>query len=336
MRKTEIHIGARNYAEAQWEQLMKQAAYAFNMPHSYAYSLMGYVQAYLKTYYPVEFWTAALNTIDRGLEKHNESSLGKYINSISKSDLTFEKPDINNSGVMFESKDKSIYFALSYIKDVSKGAEDIIKLRPFADWLDFLKKSTEGKINKRVIRALIFSGAVDFGADLNERPKKWLEYLNLKKKGKKGAEEIAEYEAHMPESHDVIKLEYDFCKYSFAGIDAYIRKNATKATLRNNLNLVKTISQRDKAKKLWVLLGYIEDISLKTSKKSGNEYVLLTLTDFRETISVYGFGADFKNQILGKFKKGQLVKVGIKNESAWLKLPWPSEYNNKFPVEVVG
>ncbi len=76
---------AKEYAEAQWAQLMLQAKYAFNMPHSYAYSLMGYVQAYFKCYYPVEFWTATLNTIDRGQEKNNQSTLGKYINAISSS-----------------------------------------------------------------------------------------------------------------------------------------------------------------------------------------------------------------------------------------------------------
>jgi DNA polymerase III alpha subunit len=297
--------------------------------NSYSYSLMGVIQAHLKTYYPVEFWTAALNTIDRGLEKHHQSSLGKYINSITMAGIKFNKPDINKSGVMFDCDNDKIYFALSYIKDVSNGAENILKLRPFNDWDDFLTKATENKLNKRVVRGLIFSGAVDFEDKIDDRPYKWLLYLANKKKNKNVREEITQYQKEMPQLYELIQIEYDFCKYSFTGIDAYVQSNP-------KLKNIKIISERDKNKKLWVLLGYIADISLKKSKKKNNEYVLITVTDFRDTIQVYGFGKEFKESILGKFSKGQMIKIGIKNESSWLKLPWESEFNGKFPIEVIA
>lgn len=397
--------------------------------NSYAYSLMGYVQAYLKTYYPIEFWCAALNTIDRGLEKHHQSSLGKYINSISNAGINFQKPDVNKSSIKFESEGNNIYFALSYIKDVSNGAEDIINLRPFKDWEDFLEKmikpntlqkererlysneviikranenregiskelnekeykkiwfknlkkhddkisvsargaiknalsdgidirdlesfenyvkntsrgsfsaDIKGAINKRVVKALIFSGAVDFEDGIENRAYKWLLYLAKKKKNKKIKQEIEDYQANMPEAYELVKIEYDYCKYSFTGIDNYIRRSSTKASLKSNIGLVKTISERDKNKKLWVLLGYITDISTKKSKKSGNEYVLITLSDFRDSISVFAFGEDFRKEILGKFKKGQLVKIVVENDSSWLRLPWPSKIGGKFPIEVIS
>lgn len=319
---------AEKYAEAQWKQLMLQAKYAFNMPHSYAYSLMGYVQAYLKCYYPVEFWTATLNTIERGQEKHNQSSLGKYINAIQNSGINVHPPDVNRSGINFESTNGDIYFALSYIKDVSKGAEDVVKLRPYEDWEDFLAKAIENKINKRVVRGLIFSGAVDFDDDIDTRPYKWLLYLAQKKKNKKVKAEIDEYKNNMPPKYELIHIEYNYCKYSFTGIDTFLKDSKYKN--------IKTISERDLQKKLWVLIGYISDISVKKSKKSGNEYVLITVTDFRDTISVFAFGSNFRDRILGIYNKGQLVKIGIKNDSNWLKLLWDREYNNQFPIEVIG
>jgi DNA polymerase-3 subunit alpha len=317
---------AHDYAEAQWKQLMLQAKYAFNMPHSYAYSLMGYVQAYLKCYYPVEFWTATLNTIDRGLEKHGESSLGKYINSIQTAGINVVRPDINKSGIQFESENGKIYFALSYLKDVSKGAAEVIKYRPYENWDDFLEKAIKHKINKRIVKGLIFSGAVDFGDEMTARPYKWLIYL-AEKSAKKNKAEIEEYQENMPEEYDLIRIEYDYCKYSFTGIETFLKKSKYK-------NL-KTISERDPAKKLWVLVGYIADISTKKSKKSGNEYILITVTDFRDTISIFAFGSAFRSKILGVYQKGQLVKVGVKNDSNWLKLPWESEYQGKFPIEVL-
>ena len=330
---------AKNYAEAQWKQLMLQAKYAFNMPHSYAYSLMGYVQAYLKCYYPLEFWTATLNTIDRGVEKHGQSSLGKYINSIYNAGLEVLPPDVNRSEFMFESTlDGKIPFALSYIKDVASGADEVIKNKPYRDWDDFLEKSVKYKFNKRVVRGLIFSGALDFNDNMEDRPYKWLIYLANKgtKRSKSGnridknvQKEIEEMQSNMPEVYNLIEMEYDYCKFSFTGIDKYLKT-------RPDLKTLQTVSEREKQKKLWVLAGYISDISKKKSKKSGSEYVLVTITDFRDSVSVFGFGDKYKNKILSTFHKGQLIKACIKNDSEWLKFPWESEIGGKFPIQVIS
>lgn len=324
---------AKDYAQRQWDALMGQAKYSFNMPHSYAYSLMGYVQAWLKTYYPLEFWVATLNTIERGQEKHNQSSLGKYIHSIQSGGIHVRKPDINKSGIDFEAADdNSIPFALSYIKDVSKGAEIVIANRPYADWDEFLEKALKYKFNKRIIKGLIFSGAVDFEDDIEARPYKWMLYLTAKKgnrSNKKLAQEIEDFqENEWPEYFDLIEIEYDYCKYSFTGIDEYLKRDSKSKNL-------KSVSERDPQKKLWVLVGYISDITTKKSKKSNNEYVLITVTDFRDSISVFAFGADYRNKIFGKFQKGQMVKIGIKNDGGWFKLPWEKEYNGKFPIEII-
>jgi len=319
---------ATSYAQKQWDALMGQAKYSFNMPHSYAYSLMGYVQAYLKCYYPVEFWTAALNTIDRGQEKHNESILGKYINSINSMGIKFARPNVNKSGLKFESdEDGVIYFTLSYIKDVSKGAGEVIKYRPYKDWDDFFEKAITNKLNKRIVRALIFSGAVDFDDDMEARNYKWLLYLS-KKKGKANKQERENFQSEMPEKYELIRMEYDHCKYSFTGIDAFLKDTKYKN--------IKTISDRDLTKKFWVLIGYISEISMKKSKKSNNEYLLVTVTDFRDTISVFVFGAEYRTQVLKDFSKGDLVKIAVKNDSNWLKLPFKHEVGGKFPIEAIA
>lgn len=328
---------AREYADAQWKQIMLQAKYAFNMPHSYAYSLMGYVQAYLKCYYPLEFWTASLNTIDRGQEKNGESSLGKYVNSINKSGIKVFPPNVNKSGELFQSDKEGIYFALSYIKDVSKGSASVIEHRPYIDWDDFLSKAIKYKINKRVVKGLIFSGAVDFDGEIDERPLKWMLYLAEKGKkelksgetswDKKIKEEFDDFKANQPEIYNLIEMEYDYCKYSFRGFDEVLA-----GTKYKNLD---TVSKRDPRKKLWVIAGYISDLKIKKSKKSGAEYALISLTDFRETISIFAFGEQNRKDVMSKFQKGQLVKIAIKNDSNFLKLPWSSEVGGKFPIQLI-
>lgn len=305
---------------------------SFNMPHSYAYSLVGYVQAYLKTYYPIEFWVATLNSIDRGEEKHEQSSLGKYIYSISRNNIRVIPPNVNKSGVMFEAtEDNEIPFAMSYIKGVSKGANKVIEHRPYENWDDLLEKSIKNKFNKTIMKGLIFSGAADFNDDIEARPYKWLLYLKKrkgKKKDKKAAKEIEEYLNNWPTYFDLIETEYDYCKYSFTGIDKFVEN---RPALRN----LKPISERDPQKKMWVLLGYISDITKKKSKKSGKEYVLVTVTDFRDVISIFAFGEDYRQKIFDKYGKGQVVKIGVKNDNGWLKLPWEKEYNGKFPIELI-
>jgi DNA polymerase-3 subunit alpha len=318
---------AKKYAEDQWNMIMAQANYAFNMPHSYAYSLMGYVQAYLKCYYPVEFWSSTLNTIDRGQEKHGQSSLGKYINYIIKSKINFLPPDVNNSEIEFVGRDKKIYFGLSYIKSVASGADKVIEHRPYEDWEDFLEKAIKNKFNKRVIKSLIFSGATEFGDYKEERARKYIDFLEAKSK-KKNKEEIEEYEQFINGSDSLIyelsRIEYDLLKYSFTGID--------KSNLKYKQPL---ISERDPLSKSWCLIGFVSNMQMKKSKKSGNQYLLLTLTDFRDSIGVFVFG-DYIKTIQEKLKKGNLVKASIKNDSSWYKLPWESECKSKFPVEIIS
>jgi len=310
----------------------------FNMPHSYAYSLMGYVQAYLKYYYPLEFWTASLNTIDRGKEKYGQSSLGKYINEIDKAGITVHPPNVNKSGIAFESDDTGIYFALSYIKDVSKGAAQIIPHRPYKDWDDFIAKAITHKINKSVVKGLIFSGAVDFGEDMEQRPYKWLLYLAEKGKkklksgeyswNKKVKEELDKFQENMPKIFELVEQEYEYCKYSFKGFGDILSDTKYK-------NL-KTVSQRDEKKKLWVLAAYITDVSTKKSKKSGKEYVLLTITDFREAISVFVFWDEAKKDIMTNYHKGDLVKIAVNNDSNWLKLAHRSLIGNSAPIQKIN
>jgi DNA polymerase III alpha subunit len=140
---------------------------------------------------------------------------------------------------------------------------------------------------------------------------------------KKLQEEIDEYSNEIPQDFKLIEMEYDYCKYSFTGLDDYIDTSGS----------VVSISDRDINKKLWSVVGYVSSITQKKSKKSGNKYTLLTLTDFRDTISVFVFGDEMRKELEEKTGSGTLVKAVIKNDGGWLKLPWPKEIGGQFPVK---
>ena len=74
----------------------KFAGYGFNSSHSAAYALLTYQTAYLKRYYPVEFF-AALLTCD----KDDTDAVVKFIAEAKANGIAVLRPDVNESGTDF-------------------------------------------------------------------------------------------------------------------------------------------------------------------------------------------------------------------------------------------
>ena len=154
---------AKEYAEKVWDKLYAFSGYGFNRSHSAAYSLMGYWCQYLKVRYPLEFWTASLNFAD---EKNDMPHRLAEIEKID-SGISIRPPSVNKSDFHFTSdaETNSIYWSLTKIKGVGEvAAREILEARgdgEFFDLSDFLSRVPKSKVNKRVVQALIISGAFD-------------------------------------------------------------------------------------------------------------------------------------------------------------------------------
>lgn len=79
-----------------WDDIVKFAAYSFNKSHAAAYALISYRTAYLKRYYPVEFWAATISSAVR-----NPDKLAFYMEAARSEGVTILHPSINTSGVDF-------------------------------------------------------------------------------------------------------------------------------------------------------------------------------------------------------------------------------------------
>ena len=146
------------------------AGYGFNRSHSAAYGWISYQTAYLKHHYPHEFM-AGLMSCDRD----NTDNIVKFIAEARSLGLTVERPDVNESASDFTVISRSnpednqiqkvIRFGLGAVKGVGQGAvEAIITERQegaFASLFDFCKRVDSQKANRRVIEALIKSGAYE-------------------------------------------------------------------------------------------------------------------------------------------------------------------------------
>lgn len=145
-----------------FDLMEKFAEYGFNKSHSAAYALVAYQTAWLKTHYPAEFMAAVLSS-----DMDNTDKVVGFLDEARAMKLTVLPPDVNASNYMFQAiDDRTIRYGLGAVKGVGRGACEGIaheRLRGgvYADLLDFCKRVDSTKLNKRVLEALVQSGALD-------------------------------------------------------------------------------------------------------------------------------------------------------------------------------
>lgn len=147
-----------------WEAF---AAYAFNKSHAACYALIAYWTAYLKAHYPAAFM-AALLTSDYG----NMDRIAIEIAECQRMGIEVLPPDVNESfaefGVVKETG--KIRFGLMAIKNVGMGPIDAILTAredggKFTSIDDFARRVRTADVNKKMLEALIKSGAMDSVGD---------------------------------------------------------------------------------------------------------------------------------------------------------------------------
>ncbi|MCZ6826241.1 MAG: DNA polymerase III subunit alpha [Gammaproteobacteria bacterium] len=145
-----------------FDLMEKFAGYGFNKSHSAAYAVLAYRTAWLKTHYPAAFMAAVLST-----DMDNTDRVVTLIDECEAMDIEVAVPDINHSGYAFVvSGPRTIRYGLGAIKGVGRSAiEGLIAERSsggaFASIVDLCQRVDLQKLNKRVLEALIRSGAMD-------------------------------------------------------------------------------------------------------------------------------------------------------------------------------
>jgi DNA polymerase-3 subunit alpha len=152
-----------------YDILIPFAEYGFNKSHSAAYGLVSYRMAYLKTHFPTEL-LAALLTADKG----NQAKVMRFIQDARDLGIAVLPPDVNLSDADFTVEDVAgpdgrtagaIRFGIGAVKGIGDAAVDAIlaarKDGPFDGIIDFLVRVDGRRANRRVLEALIKSGAFD-------------------------------------------------------------------------------------------------------------------------------------------------------------------------------
>lgn len=136
--KATAKIGKED-AEKVWEQTVTFGQYGFNKSHSICYSAIAYACAYLKRYYPVEWWCAVLKNADK---KEITEKFWRHCKQ------WIDLPDVRFSGDEFDIQNDRIRAPLNFINGVGPGAhEELCKGRIYLDVKDFCKKIVKHKMD---------------------------------------------------------------------------------------------------------------------------------------------------------------------------------------------
>lgn len=178
-------------AEELFDTMAEFAKYGFNKSHAAAYCVVAAYTAWLKNYYPVEFFAALLST-----EMSDTDKVVKYVKDAQKHGIEVRPPHINHSEYKFTVEGDNIFFSLGAIKGVGQSAvEAILEARAaqpnqrFESLESFFEVVDLRRVNKKTIECLIRAGGFDdFGYNRNELMASYIKFIERADRSRKDQE----------------------------------------------------------------------------------------------------------------------------------------------------
>ncbi len=294
----------RRKSEELFDLIVKFAGYGFNKSHSAAYAMVTFETSYLKAYYPQEFMSALLTS-----EADNTDKVVKYVDEVKRLGIKLLPPSITESRIEFAPKERgeehAILFGLGAIKGVgSKAIESIVEAREekvFENLSDLVARIDTSKVNKRVLEALIKSGAMDsFGYsrralldNIEKIVTAGAEAARAQKMAENSlfgdSEEMMQVDIMIEDSDEydaktILQLEKETLGFYVSGhpLDEFREEiNAIPHTLSSEIDTL-----ADGSKTLFI--GKVEEVVQKISKK-GNKFGIVNLMDFHGNIEMMVF-----------------------------------------------
>ncbi len=153
---------ADDLAGSIFDLMEKFAGYGFNKSHSAAYALVAYQTAWLKAHYPAAFMAAVLSA-----DMDSTDKVVRLIDECRQLGIEVRRPDLNACDFRFTVADaRTIRYGLGAIRGVGENAiAGLVAEReangPYIDIFDLCRRNDGRRLNKRVLEALIKSGALD-------------------------------------------------------------------------------------------------------------------------------------------------------------------------------
>ena len=136
-----------------WDRFLAFGSYGFNFIHASSYGFTSYQDAYLKAYYPMDFYASELTF---------EDDVEKVVREAKFNNISVLPPDINSSEHEFKIVGDKILYGLKSVKYVGdRAVSAIVENRPYDSVEDFRNRVPAKHVNSRAVDYLIKSGAFD-------------------------------------------------------------------------------------------------------------------------------------------------------------------------------
>jgi len=137
------------------------ANYGFNKAHSVGYAMIAYQTAYLKAFYPLDFYRSLLNNVIG-----QDTKMSEYLNEAKGMGIKILPPSVNHSYGEFVIEEQSLRYPLSAIKGLGNVAvSNLLQIREekgrFEDFYDFVIKCCVINSSSKITENLIKVGAMD-------------------------------------------------------------------------------------------------------------------------------------------------------------------------------
>ena len=310
-----------------YDEMIDFARYAFNKSHAACYAVVAYQTAYLKYYYPKEFFAALMTSV-----MDNVNKVSEYILTCRQMGIRILPPDINEGQSGFSVSGDAIRYGLSAIKSIGRNVVDeIIRERKnnglFTSIDDFVERMGGREVNKRTLENFIKAGAMD-SLPGNRRQKTMIapELLDQKNKDRKNVlegqlslfdfaaeEEKQQYQITMPNVPEFPKGELLAFEKETLGI--YVSGHPMYEyleTWKNSITAKTTDFMVDEESGKAVVEDGVRAtiggmITAKTVKltKNGQQMAFVTLEDMVGSVEVIVFPRDYesKKQLLNEDAK---------------------------------
>jgi DNA polymerase-3 subunit alpha len=149
-----------------FDHIEKFAGYGFNKAHSASYGILSYITAWLRAYYPLEFWLCWLNrtpnkTPPKSKGKKRDRKLAIMMAQAKRAGIKLHRPRIGSSGSEWRiAKDGSLVAPLSIILGVGPKTADATReawlagefrnMAGFLDWAEANKKLCNAAAVKKI------------------------------------------------------------------------------------------------------------------------------------------------------------------------------------------
>jgi DNA polymerase-3 subunit alpha len=314
-----------------FDLMAKFAEYGFNKSHAVAYALIAYQTAFLKCYYPAQFFAALLSS-----ELSNMDKITNYIKDAKKCSLSILPPDVNESLWSFNVVKGNIRFGLGAIKNVGENAViETIRERKangnYKDFIDYCERVDLKTVNKKVLESFIKVGVFDGQGEYNR--KTLLENIELiqqyaqkiqeeKRLGQGSLFQFAEMQVGFFQAGPQLQKEEDFddkqkLHYEAELMGIYLSGHP----LDQYEDIMKEMSSMSLAsvhetigndKREMILVGMISQKKILLTKK-GDKMAFVTLEDFTGKIECILFPRVFQEYESFLSEEGPVVMVGEVN-----------------------